>query len=70
MTWIADAGELVTVEEAVTGSRDPKDNKFLALSIAGQADYLVSGDKDLLVLGHIGGAVIVSPADFLGAVKH
>jgi uncharacterized protein len=68
--WIADAGELVTVEEAVSGSRDPKDNKFLALAIAGRAEYLVSGDKDLLVLSHIGNATIVSPADFLAAVNH
>jgi len=69
VAWIAAAGELVTVEDAVTGSRDPKDNKFLAVAVAGQADYLVSGDRDLLVLGHIGGAAIVSPADFLAAVN-
>jgi putative PIN family toxin of toxin-antitoxin system len=68
--WVAEAGELVTVEEPVSGSRDPKDNKFLALAVAGRADYLVSGDKDLLVLGHIGSAAIVSPAEFLAAAKH
>lgn len=30
--------------------RDPKDNKFLACAIDGDADYLVSNDQDLLVL--------------------
>ena len=69
VTWVADAGEFVTVEEPVIGSRDPKDNKFLALAVAGKADYLVSGDKDLLVLGHIGATPILSPTDFLAAVN-
>ncbi|HKT17264.1 MAG TPA: putative toxin-antitoxin system toxin component, PIN family [Stellaceae bacterium] len=68
--WIASTGELVTVEEAVIGSRDPKDNKFLALAIAGRADYLVTGDKDLLVLGRIGATPIVAPSDFLNIVNH
>lgn len=30
--------------------RDPKDVPFLLLAIAGQAEYLVTGDQDLLVL--------------------
>jgi putative PIN family toxin of toxin-antitoxin system len=66
--WIAAAGELVTVDELVTGSRDPKDLKFLSLAVAGRADYLVSGDKDLLVLGRVGATPIVAPADFLATV--
>jgi len=64
--WVASTGELVPVEAAATGSRDPKDNKFLALAVAGRADYLVSGDKDLLVLGQIGTVPIVTPVAFLG----
>jgi len=67
--WIVAVGELVTVSEPVTGSRDPKDNKFLAVAAAGNADYLVSGDKDLLVLGQIGSIPIVSPRGFLAAVS-
>ena len=31
-------------------SRDPKDDRLLACSLAGDADYLVTGDKDLLEL--------------------
>lgn len=30
--------------------RDPYDQPFLQLAVAGQADYLVSGDRDLLSL--------------------
>lgn len=31
-------------------SRDPKDDTFLAVALAGHADYLVTGDEDLLIL--------------------
>jgi putative PIN family toxin of toxin-antitoxin system len=31
-------------------SRDPKDDKLLALALGGCADYLITGDNDLLVL--------------------
>ena len=34
-------------------SRDPKDDKLLALALGGRAHYLITGDQDLLVLdGH------------------
>ncbi len=32
--------------------RDPDDDDVLALAMAAQADWIVSGDQDLLVLGH------------------
>jgi putative PIN family toxin of toxin-antitoxin system len=48
-----------------TASRDPADNKFLACAVEGQADYLVSGDKDLTDLKSYQDIPIVSPAAFL-----
>jgi uncharacterized protein len=45
--------------------RDPKDNKFLELAVAGNADCIVTGDKDLLVLNPFRGIKIISPSDFL-----
>lgn len=73
--WIFEAGEWISFtdqNDTYTGnyasSRDPKDDKFLALAIVGKADYLVSGDKDLLVLGRIGETPILSPTAFLAAV--
>jgi putative PIN family toxin of toxin-antitoxin system len=46
-------------------SPDPDDNFLLALSEAGKADYLVTGDKSgLLVLGHHGATRIVTARDF------
>ncbi|WP_345125583.1 putative toxin-antitoxin system toxin component, PIN family [Hymenobacter antarcticus] len=42
--------------------RDPKDNFLLSLALDSQADYLVSGDEDLLVPGSVGSTSIVTLA--------
>ena len=44
--------------------RDPDDLIVLGLVAPGAAEVLVSGDKDLLVLGKFSGARILSPRDF------
>lgn len=52
-------------------SRDSKDTKFLHLALAGAADYLVSGDNDLLVLKDhpdIGNLKIVNEKELLEAL--
>lgn len=49
-------------------SRDKKDNYLLALSEASQADYLITGDKDLLVLKVFRGTGIVKMSEFLDSV--
>jgi predicted nucleic acid-binding protein len=54
-----------SVIETITICRDPKDNKILELAVSGQASYLLSSDKDLLVLHPFQGIEIVTPADFL-----
>lgn len=48
-----------------TYSRDPDDDKFIHAALAGEADVLVSGDRDLLDLGRVGELMILSPADAL-----
>jgi putative PIN family toxin of toxin-antitoxin system len=45
--------------------RDRKDDYLFAHALAGQADYLVSGDNDLLAVGSRNDIKVVSPADFL-----
>ncbi len=50
-------------------SRDSKDNKFLDVSFAADAKYLVSGDKDLLELNSIGRTKIISPRVFIERLK-
>ena len=47
-------------------SQDPDDNPLLAMAIAGDVDYLVSGDKrDVLALKKVGKASIVTARRFL-----
>lgn len=45
-------------------ARDVKDDYLLAYAVVGQADYLVTGDKDLLVLGEVAKVKIVSTVAF------
>ena len=46
-------------------SRDPKDDKFLATAILGEADYVISEDRDLLDLEEYQGIKVVDIATFL-----
>jgi putative PIN family toxin of toxin-antitoxin system len=46
-------------------SRDPDDDRVLALALAANADLIVSGDDDLLSLRQHAGIRIVSPAEAL-----
>lgn len=45
--------------------RDPFDQSFLHLAIIGQADYLVTGDRDLLVITDVFDCPIVTSSQFL-----
>jgi putative PIN family toxin of toxin-antitoxin system len=44
--------QLVSLARRYTESRDPDDNLVLATATAGQANYLVTNDLDLLELPH------------------
>jgi len=44
--------------------RDSNDDKVLACSLAAKADYLVTGDADLLDLRSFQNTLIISPRDF------
>jgi putative PIN family toxin of toxin-antitoxin system len=57
--------ELILPDRPLAVCRDPKDDKFLELAIAGKADVIVSGDDDLLTLDPFEGIPIVSPGRFL-----
>lgn len=45
-------------------SRDAKDTYLLAYALVGQAEYLVTGDADRLVVRQVEGVRIVTPAEF------
>lgn len=57
--------ELIQISETISVCRDPKDDKFLELAVTGQADAIISGDQDLLVLNPFQEISIVDPHQFL-----
>lgn len=64
-------GLVVDVVSKVDACRDPKDNFLLALARDGHADYLISGDLDLLDLKLFEGTRILTFRDFeeIGALS-
>jgi len=62
-------GKKVQVITKLEICRDPKDNKFLELAKTIQADYIVTGDKDLLDLRQFEGTKILKPSEFLEIIQ-
>lgn len=60
--------EWIPIIERVQECRDPKDDKFLELAINGHAEYLITGDKDLLVLDPFRDTHILSAKDFIAKI--
>ena len=57
-------GEIVQVSSIVELCRDEKDNFLLALSKDSKADYLVTGDADLLIIKKFEHTEIVTYTEF------
>lgn len=58
-------GEIVHVKSKIELCRDPKDDFLLSLATDSKANYLITGDKDLLALKTIGKTKIVTMTDYL-----
>ncbi|MBL8024742.1 MAG: putative toxin-antitoxin system toxin component, PIN family [Elusimicrobia bacterium] len=67
---LSNASELVDPLPMAPVCRDPKDQIFLEAAVGGKAQYLVSGDKDLLDLKDVRGIPIVAPAVILRLARH
>ncbi len=63
--WVRIDSNFLIVENQTTICSDPDDNKFLDLASKGQADYLITGDRDLLSLDVYQNTRIIQPASFL-----
>ncbi len=58
--------EIIEITDKVRGiCRDPDDDKFLACAVSARADFIVSGDKDLLDMGKYKSVKIMSASEFL-----
>ena len=56
--------DMIEVTESIRACRDPKDNRILELAVDGNAEFIVTGDADLLVLNSFRGVRILTPATF------
>jgi len=61
-------GEAVIPKQRVADCRDPKDDKFLDVALAGEVDYLISGDLDLVSMNPYRSIPIITPAEFLAMI--
>ena len=59
---------LVELTETIQICRDPKDDKLLELALSGNADCLITGDNDLLILNPFRAISILTPAEFLSSL--
>jgi putative PIN family toxin of toxin-antitoxin system len=57
--------ERVAITQFFQVCRDPKDNMVLELAVSGHADYIITGDQDLLILDPFRGIRIMTPDAFL-----
>ena len=62
--FMSEETQIYQLENIKPRCRDPKDDYLLELAIVSKADYLVTGDKDLLELDKIGSCQIVSAIEF------
>ena len=65
LTSIQNHSDFITVISKTDVCRDKKDNFLLALCDEGKADYLLTGDEDLLVLKKYKKTVVLKIADYL-----
>ncbi|OGP73887.1 MAG: putative toxin-antitoxin system toxin component, PIN family, partial [Deltaproteobacteria bacterium RBG_16_50_11] len=58
--------EVVEVEKNIKGvCRDPGDDKFISCAVSGEANWIVSGDKDLSDLGKYQSVEIIQVSEFI-----
>ena len=64
-TYLFEHAEILDSSYEYGGCRDPDDAKFVECAVSADAEYLASGDQDLLTLERVGDVVILSPAKLL-----
>jgi hypothetical protein len=69
LTELSQQVKRVTINQQIRACRDPKDDKFLELAVCGEANYIITGDADLLDLHPFQNISIIKAASFLTVVK-
>jgi len=57
--------EIVSIPGSLRISRDPDDDKVIETALAGSADILITGDKDILALRPCADVAITTPNEFV-----
>lgn len=70
LSYFDDYGELVQIVSNKKICRDQKDDFLLNLSIDSKADYLITGDTDLLILEKIENTKIKTFKSFINHINH
>lgn len=60
---------VIPVEVPADACRDQDDCVILGTAVGGSAEYLITGDRDLLDLGKFGDVSILSPREFYDLIK-
>jgi len=68
LPW-ARTGTMPDPPPATPPCRDPRDQRFLALAYAGNADALVSGDADLLSMARVSRVPLLTLAEAIAALS-
>ena len=66
---IHEVATFIDVKTKVNICRDPKDNFLLALALDSNADFLITGDSDLLEIEQIGKTRITTLTNFLEIIN-
>lgn len=59
-----ESSDFIAISTKTDICRDPKDNYLVSLALDSKANYLITGDKDLLDLNKIGETIVLKYADF------
>ena len=58
------SADLVIIDNLIQGCRDRDDDKFLETAVKGDAQFIISGDQDLLTMHRFEGIDIVTVQEF------
>jgi len=61
--------DVVKPEQRIDALSDDADNRLLEAALAGDAEYIVTGDSDVLALNSLRGVRIVTPAAFIAMLE-
>lgn len=64
---LEDLIEIVQPDKIIKVCRDPNDNLVLEAAVAGNCEFIITGDKDLLILKKYQTVRILTPSEFIAS---